>query len=438
MKNNIATTSFRYAVGSLPLTLLALSIFAPSTATAQSCAQLFAKYEGSSWWAGAFGNCRTPGGTTDRAQIFECAWNQVPAPENTACLKEQLRGSASTKNSIDAVVAFNGAYCDQLFAKYEGSSWWAGAFGNCRKLGGTTDRAQIFECAWNQVPAAERVDCLRTKLFASTSTKKAIDAVVAFNGSLCAQLFAKYEGSSWWAGAFGNCRKYGGTTDRTQIFECAWNQVPAAEKVDCLSAQLLSSASTKKAIDAVIAFNNVPTCEQLFARYEGSSWWSGAFGKCMKAGGTVDRTQIFDCAWNQLPAPEKSVCLRDKLLQSASTKTGIDRVVQYNGKQVPPTVVANPYEVLLSPTFTNGNANTSWYTGVSILIPPAAKITSVKNLNAFPIIVSYKDSTNGNIVNDVPIPGTHSSNQFNGNPAAGNWAVVSPSERVNANGTAGW
>lgn len=94
------------ALGVVAVLALVVLVLVPAPAAAQ-CDQLFAKYEGSSWWWGAFGNCKKYGGTVDRNAIFECAWKQVPAPENTACLKERLRTSASTKKGIDAVVAYN-------------------------------------------------------------------------------------------------------------------------------------------------------------------------------------------------------------------------------------------------------------------------------------------------------------------------------------------
>jgi hypothetical protein len=223
------------------------------------------------------------------------------------------------------------AQCNQLFAKYEGSSWWWGAFGHCKKYGGTVNRNEVFECAWKQVPTPENTMCLKEKLRTSPSTKKGIDAVVAANSLPCDKLYAKYEGSSWWWGAFGNCKKYGGTVDRNNIFECAWKQVPAPENTTCLKEKLRSSPSTKKGIDAVVAANSLP-CDKLYAKYEGSSWWWGAFGNCKKpgGGGTVDQNEIFECAWKQVPAPENTACLKEKLRLSTSTSKGIEAVASYN------------------------------------------------------------------------------------------------------------
>lgn len=39
--------------------------------------------------------------------------------------------------------------CQQLVAKYDGSNWWWGAFGNCKRAGGPTTPDAIFQCAWN-------------------------------------------------------------------------------------------------------------------------------------------------------------------------------------------------------------------------------------------------------------------------------------------------
>jgi hypothetical protein len=263
MKTKMVAAMSCHWISSLTLAVvaaLALSmlVLIPVPAAAGQCEQLFAKYEGSSWWGGAFGNCRKYGGTVDRTEIFECAWKQVPAPENTACLKEKLRTSASTKRHTDAVVAANSVPCDKLYAKYEGSNWWGGAFGNCRKYGGTVDPKEIFECAWKQVPAPENTACLKEKLRTSPSTKIHTKVVIAANKlPTCSELFTKYEGSSWWWGAFGKCKKpCGGTVDRIEIFELAWKQVPAPENITCLKEKLRTSASTKKGIDAVVAYNS--------------------------------------------------------------------------------------------------------------------------------------------------------------------------------------
>jgi hypothetical protein len=289
------------------------------------CDNLFAKYNGSSWWWGALGNCKQIGGTTDRAAIFNCAWGQVPANEQAACLRDRLFVTDQTRQGIDIVVAYNG--CDNLFAKYNGSSWWWGALGNCKQLGGTTDRAAIFNCAWAQVPASEQAVCLRDRLFVTDQTRQGIDVVVAYNG--CDNLFAKYNGSSWWWGALGNCKQPGGTTDRTAIFNCAWAQVPTSEQAVCLRDRLFVTDQTRQGIDVVVAYNG---CDNLFAKYNGSSWWWGALGNCKQRGGTTDRTAIFDCAWAQVPASEQAVCLRDRLFVTDQTRQGIDVVVAYNGR----------------------------------------------------------------------------------------------------------
>src|SRR5215467_10350737 len=121
----------------LALALAALA-FVPAGAAAQSCDQLFVKYDGSNWWWGAFGNCKRPGGPTDRNAIFECAWNQVPASDRTPCLRARLLQTDQTRRAIDNVAASNGPAnnCDRLVVKYDGSDWWWGAFGNCKRPGG--------------------------------------------------------------------------------------------------------------------------------------------------------------------------------------------------------------------------------------------------------------------------------------------------------------
>src|SRR5262245_7862628 len=77
------------------------------------------------------------------------------------------------------VVGGGAQSCDQLFVKYDGSNWWWGAFGNCKKPGGPTDRNAIFECAWNQVPAGDKLPCLKARLLQTDQTRKASTTVAA-------------------------------------------------------------------------------------------------------------------------------------------------------------------------------------------------------------------------------------------------------------------
>src|SRR5258708_39039848 len=77
-------------------------------AAPQSCPQLVAKYDGSSWWWGAFGNCKRSGGPTTPDLIFQCAWNQVPVGDNSDCLKAALRQTDQTRRAILEVAANNG------------------------------------------------------------------------------------------------------------------------------------------------------------------------------------------------------------------------------------------------------------------------------------------------------------------------------------------
>lgn len=166
--------------------VLAVLVTLEAWAVAQSCAQLVAKYDGSNWWWGALGNCKRPGGPTDREAIFACAWDQVPASDKVQCLKDALRQTDQTRRGIDVVVAANTPpdRCGPLGAKYDGSNWWWGAFGNCKRAGGPTDRTAIFECAWSQVPAGDQVNCLKDRLRASDQTRRGIDDVATYNGAV--------------------------------------------------------------------------------------------------------------------------------------------------------------------------------------------------------------------------------------------------------------
>jgi hypothetical protein len=226
------------------------------------CDPLVVRYDGSNWWWGAFGQCKRPGGPTDRDAIFECAWNRVPAADKTACLKQRLRSTEQTRQAIDDVAAANGPAnsCDRLVVKYErGSNWWWGAFGHCKQHNGTTNRNAIFECAWSQVPASDKTACLKERLRTTELTRQGIDEVAAFNGPAnnCDLLTRRYDGSNWWWGAFGNCKRPGGTTDRTAVFECAWSQVPASDNRSCLKQSLRGTEQTRKGIDNVVAANGV-------------------------------------------------------------------------------------------------------------------------------------------------------------------------------------
>jgi len=53
--------------------------------------------------------------------------------------------SAATRSMPATYKVVGGAAqsCDQLVAKYDGSTWWWGAFGNCMKPGGPTDRDAV-------------------------------------------------------------------------------------------------------------------------------------------------------------------------------------------------------------------------------------------------------------------------------------------------------
>jgi hypothetical protein len=99
----------------------------------------------------------------------------------------------------------------------------------------------------------------------------------------------------------------------------------------CLKAKLLQSAQTRQGIDNVAANNAPPSCAQLMAKYDGSKWWWGAFGNCKRPSGPTERNAIFECAWAQVPAADKTTCLKAKLLQSDQTRRGIDNVAANNG-----------------------------------------------------------------------------------------------------------
>lgn len=224
--------------------------------------------------------------------------------------------------------------CPQLVSKYDGSNWWWGAFGNCKRRGGPTTPDLIFQCAWNQVPANEQLSCLQTALRGTDQTRRAILEVAANNGGAnnCSFLIMEYDGSNWWEGAFGNCKKPGGPATPDSVFQCAWDQVPANEKTDCLKAALRQTDQTHRAIDAVIATNAVApdTCTQLKIKYDGSNWWWGALGNCKKFNGQTDRNAVFDCAWSQVPPGDQEQCLKTALKGSDQTRRGIDIVVANN------------------------------------------------------------------------------------------------------------
>ena len=163
--------------------LLAAAAFLPARAAADTCDQNFNFINPSSWWGGAFGNCKRPGGPTDPEQVFECAYDQVDQNRKSQCLYDKLRASPQTSAGIDAVIANNAPLndCNRQFALKNGSNWWWGAFGNCKKQGGPTDATAIFECAWAQVPVNETSQCLHDRLRQTDQTRRAIDEVAANN-----------------------------------------------------------------------------------------------------------------------------------------------------------------------------------------------------------------------------------------------------------------
>src|ERR1043166_2410263 len=140
---------------------LVLGAIVPAEVAAQSCPQLVARYDRSNWWWGAFGNCKWSGGPVTPDAIFQCAWNQVPASDQSDCLKAALRGTDQTRRAILEVAANNGGpnNCSYLIMKYDTSNWWWGAFGNCKRPGGPTTPDAVFQCAWSQVPASDQSDC---------------------------------------------------------------------------------------------------------------------------------------------------------------------------------------------------------------------------------------------------------------------------------------
>ena len=324
---------------SLKSLTLALITLLPAVASADTCTDRFNYYNPSSWWWGALGNCKqNPGGSTDREQIFGCAFNQIQEPAHSdTCFRNMLRASTITNNGIDVVVAFNTPLsCTQRFNYYDNSNWWWGALGNCKQNpGGSTDRDQIFTCAFNQIQEPERSDtCFRNLLRASPFTNNGIDVVVAYNTPpTCEQRFAWYNGSSWWWGALGNCKQNpGGSTDPDQIFLCAWNQVSQPDQSSsCLRTMMRNSAQTSNGINEVIAFNTPPTCAQLFAWYNGSSWWGGALQNCQKADGPATAAEVLTCAFDQVPLNDRSTCLKGMLGATPWTLENTARIAQYNG-----------------------------------------------------------------------------------------------------------
>jgi hypothetical protein len=224
------------------------------------------------------------------------------------------------------------ADCDPLVVKYDGTSWWWNAFGTCKRPGGPTRRDAILDCAWSQVPATDRLACLKERLRQTEQTRQAIDSVAAQNlpRGNCDQLVVKYDGSNGWWGAFGNCKRPGGPFDRAAIFDCAWNQVPANERRTCLRRRLQQTEQTRRGIDDVAASIGPSICDRLMVKYDGSSSWERAFGKCRPPGGPTDREAILDCAWEQVPAGDKRLCLKERLARTEQTRKAIDAVAAYN------------------------------------------------------------------------------------------------------------
>src|SRR5439155_326092 len=135
---------------------------------------------------GAFGNCKRPNGPADPNAIFECAYAQVPGNQRSQCLHDRLRQTAQTLRGINEVAVNNAPVndCNRQFALKDGSNWWWGAFGNCRKPNGPTDPNAIFECAFAQVPGNEKSQCLHDRLRQTAQTLRGINEIAASNGSI--------------------------------------------------------------------------------------------------------------------------------------------------------------------------------------------------------------------------------------------------------------
>jgi hypothetical protein len=266
------TTIRRLAPAALLAAAAGLSFPAPAGAQA-GCDQMMAAYDGSPYWAKAFEPCmRTSGGPTNRAAIFECAWVQVPLQDRSECLKARLLATEHMRQEIDKVAAHNGPAfnCDKVLRQYDNPQWWQFVLAPCMFANvGMTDRTILFNCGFNQVAPVEKALCdtpaalppgtplLQRRLAASEHARKAIDRVAAYNGAPGNrdQLVVKYDGSAWWDGAFDNCIKNEGTTNRDAIFECAWGQVPGADSHQWLKARLAPTEQTRRGIDRVAAAN---------------------------------------------------------------------------------------------------------------------------------------------------------------------------------------
>ncbi len=248
--------------------MVSAATLGPTPAAAQSCPQLFAKYNGSRWWWGAFGTCKGPGGPTTPDMIFQCAWNQVDEGDKTECLRAALRATDQTQRAILEVGANNGGpnNCSWLIKRYDKSNWWWGALGNCKGPGGPTTPEGVFQCAWEQVDKEHKTPCLEAALRGSDQTQRGTDEVIAANSpapDLCNRLRMKYVGTNWWWGALGNCKKPNGPTDRDSIFDCAFSQIQAGDQQNCLKDALRGSDHTRKGIDIVVA-NNLPISNNRF------------------------------------------------------------------------------------------------------------------------------------------------------------------------------
>jgi hypothetical protein len=154
-----------------------------------TCRWLHQKYLANNyqWWYRALGNCKQgPGGRTDPEEIFNCAWNQVPVQDQQPCLRSDLWTAPVTPAGIVAVADANtNSACPQLQSRYQANNYatWWGALGNCKTgRGGPSNRATIFACAWNQLPASDQLPCLHKLLDEAAVTTRGVLEVRAANG----------------------------------------------------------------------------------------------------------------------------------------------------------------------------------------------------------------------------------------------------------------
>jgi hypothetical protein len=188
----------------------------------------------------------------------------------------------------------------------------------------------------------------------------------------CQQKVAAFDGQGgfFW-NAIGHCNRDGILPNRDAVIACAWDETvknsPQFSNDACVKKGLVDSASSKRAIDMVVAQlvarNNPPpgscgaplsctsdrycklgcppmpgqSCAQHVRAFDGAGgWFWNAVHHCTRPGVPATRDGVIACAWDEViqnsphfRGPDEA-CIKKGLTESPSGKMAIDEIVAHN------------------------------------------------------------------------------------------------------------